>query len=99
MGPNVAHQELPELSEYEVLEKIAAGSMAAVYRGRHRANGTPVAIKIPLPAVVENPTLLERFQREFRAGSTLRHPNIVRVLDCGQEGSTFFLVMEFVEGQ
>jgi serine/threonine protein kinase len=99
MELRVAENELPELRDYEILKKIAAGSMAAVYRGRHRANGTPVAIKVPLPAVVDNPILLERFQQEFRAGSTLHHPNIVRVLDCGQEGPTFYLVMEFVEGQ
>jgi serine/threonine protein kinase len=90
---------MPDLRDYEVLEKIAAGSMAAVYRGRRRDDDTPVAIKIPLPSVVDNPVLLERFQQEFRAGSTLNHPNIVRVLDCGQEDRTFYLVMEFVEGQ
>jgi serine/threonine protein kinase len=89
----------PVLCDYEVLDKIADGSMACVYRGRRRRDGTLVALKVPLPSVVNNPVLLERFQQEFRAGSTLCHDNLVRALDFGQEGETFFLVMEFVDGQ
>jgi serine/threonine protein kinase len=99
MELKVARSRLPELRDYEVLEQIAAGSMATVYRGRQRDSGAPVAIKILLPAVAVNPVLLERFQQEFRAGSTLKHPNIVRTLDCGQVGPTLYLVTEFVEGQ
>jgi serine/threonine protein kinase len=99
MPPAVSLDELPVLSDYELLEKIAEGSMASVYRGRHRANGKSVAIKIPLPEVVKNSILLERFRQEFRVGNTLNHKNIVRALDFGQEGTNYFLVMEFVEGQ
>jgi serine/threonine protein kinase len=42
--------------------------------------------------------LRQRFQEEFRVGSTLRHPGFVRALAFGQEGATYYLVMEYVDG-
>jgi serine/threonine protein kinase len=89
---------LPALRDYEVLEKIGAGSMAAVYKARARESGDLVALKVALPAVADNPVLLKRFQEEFRVGSTLLHPGLVRALEFGQEGPLHYLVMEFVEG-
>jgi serine/threonine protein kinase len=89
---------LPDLRDYEVLEKIAAGSMAAVYKARSRESGDLVAVKVAFPAVAENPVLLQRFQEEFRVGSTLAHPGLVRALAFGQEGPVYYLVMEYVEG-
>src|SRR5207244_2625913 len=91
-------KDWPALAKYEILSKIADGSMAAVYKGRHREDGTLVAVKVPNKAVEQNATLRGRFQQEFRVGSSLSHPNIVRALDFGREGPTFYLVMEFVDG-
>jgi serine/threonine protein kinase len=91
-------QKLLKLRDYEVLDKIGAGGHAAVYKARSRASGELVALKVPLPAVADNPVLLKRFQEEFRVGSTLRHPALVRALDFCQEGATYYLVMEFVDG-
>ena len=92
---------LPELSglgQYEILAKIGDGSMARVYRARNRETGSLVAIKIPLASVARNKVLCERFRMEFQTGKNLNHPNIVRALDFGQDASTFYLVMEFVDG-
>jgi tRNA A-37 threonylcarbamoyl transferase component Bud32 len=89
---------LPVLRDYEVLEKIASGSMAAVYKARAHESGEVVALKVPFPAVADNPVLLQRFQEEFRVGSTLRHPGLVRALAFGREGPAYYIVMEFVEG-
>jgi serine/threonine protein kinase len=92
-------KELFGLRDYEILEKIAEGSMASVYKARRLADKALVAIKVPLPAVVNNSVLRERFRQEFSAGKRLNHPNIVRTLDFGQTRSTFYLVLEFVTGQ
>jgi eukaryotic-like serine/threonine-protein kinase len=94
----LAPGEVTGLRDYEILTKIAEGSMASVYKGRHRASGELVALKIPLPSVADNEVLQERFRREFKAGKSLNHPNIVRALDFGQEGSSCYLVMEYVDG-
>jgi serine/threonine protein kinase len=87
------------VGSYDLLEKIAEGGMGAIYRGRHRETGQIVAIKIMPPHMAQNPVLLKRFEQEFRAASRLDHPNIVRALDYGDNGSMPYLVMEFVEGE
>jgi serine/threonine protein kinase len=87
------------LGKYDLLEKIAEGGMGAIYRGRDRDSGQVVAIKIMPPHMASNPTLLQRFEQEFRAASKLDHPNVVRALDYSDQGSTPYLVMEFVEGE
>src|SRR6184192_4226455 len=87
-----------ELRDYEVLDLIGEGSMASVRRGRRRADGLPVAIKVPYQAVMGNKVLRERFLLEFRAGHKGIHPNVVRALDCFEEAGNCFLVMELVDG-
>jgi eukaryotic-like serine/threonine-protein kinase len=87
------------IGNYDLLEKIAEGGMGAIYRGRHRESGMIVAIKIMPPHTAQNPVLLKRFEQEFRAASRLDHPNIVRALDYSDNGTTPYLVMEFVEGE
>src|SRR5262249_3990871 len=87
------------IGNYELLEKVAEGGMGSVWRARHRETGQVVAIKIMPAHMASNATLLRRFEQEFRAASRLDHPNIVRALDYGDNGSTPYLVMEFVEGE
>src|SRR5262245_28178678 len=90
---------LPVLRDYEILAKIADGSMATVYRARRRADHSFVAIKIASVVVARNPVYFERFQREYRLGARLNHPNVIRTLDFGKEGMVCFIVLEFVDGQ
>jgi serine/threonine protein kinase len=86
------------IGNYELIEKIADGGMSSVYKGRHRATGQIVAVKVVRPSMTDNAVLLKRFEREFRAASGLDHPHFVRGLDFGYEGASVYLVMEFVEG-
>jgi serine/threonine protein kinase len=83
------------------LEKIAAGAASSVYKGRSWATGETVAVKVvDLPVSVQkNDVLLRRFAQEFRSACAVQHPNLVRTLDYGQEGSAHYLVMEFIEGE
>ncbi len=99
MGLGTPKNTLQSVGNYDLLEKIAEGGMGAIYRGRHRDNGTIVAIKIMPAHMATNPVLLKRFEQEFRAASRLDHPNIVRALDYGETGDSPYLVMEFVEGE
>ncbi len=84
---------------YEVLELVGEGGMATVYKARDPANGEIVAIKLVRPEIAGKELLLKRFEQEFRASSTLNHPNIVRGLGFGQEGRSPYIVMEFVDGE
>lgn len=90
---------LQTIGNYDLLEKIAEGGMGAIWKGRQRQTGQIVAIKIMPAHMASNPTLLKRFEQEFRAASRLDHPNIVRALDYGDSGSTPYLVMEFITGE
>jgi eukaryotic-like serine/threonine-protein kinase len=72
--------------------------MCPVFRAQNRSTGQLVAIKILPPGLAKNPILFRRFKQEFHAAFALPHPNIVRALDFSEEGSTPFLVMEYIEG-
>jgi serine/threonine protein kinase len=99
MPLNTSKPDMQTIGNYELLEKVAEGGMGSVWRARHAETGQIVAIKIMPAHMASNPTLLRRFEQEFRAASRLDHPNIVRALDYGDTGHTPYLVMEFVEGE
>lgn len=85
--------------KYEIEEKLGAGGMCDVYRARHIRIGKEVAIKILRPDYAADPKVVERFEREARAASLVRHPNAINIMDYGlAAGNTPFLVMELVEG-
>src|SRR5262245_48144122 len=99
MTPETSNLPLKSIGNYDLLDKIAEGGMGTIYRARDRDSGTIVAIKVMPRHMAANPTLLRRFEQEFRAASQLAHPNIVRALYFGEEGQMPYLVMEFVEGE
>jgi serine/threonine protein kinase len=99
MAIDTARPGLEAVGDYDLVEKIAEGGMGAVYRGRERASGQAVAVKIVPPHMTSNPVLMKRFEQEYNAAKTLDHPNIVRAVAFGMHGKQPYLVMEFVEGE
>ena len=86
------------LGPYEILAPIGAGGMGEVYRARDTRLDRDVAIKV-LPSHLSNdPQLLQRFEREARAVSSLNHPHICTLLDVGEQDGVRFLVMEYRRG-
>lgn len=73
--------------------------MAEVFLARDQALDRPVAVKILFPEFATDPAFVERFRREAQAAANLSHPNIVGVYDWGSESGTYYIVMEYVEGQ
>lgn len=90
---------LRTVGDYDLLSKIADGGMGSVYRARNNLTNDIVAIKIVPANMANNTVLLRRFEQEFKAASTLDHPNIVRALDFGYDNASPYLVMEFVDGE
>jgi hypothetical protein len=86
------------LSSYRGLKLIGRGGMAEVYRATSPTNGRPVAIKILPAALAVEEQFRKRFMREAEIISALEHPNIVRVLDYGDENGAYFIVMECLTG-
>ena len=88
------------LGGYRMLYKIASGSFGRVYRGDDPNSGRIVAIKVLRQRWSDRPETIELFEREGRVGLSLRHPNIVEILNVGKDDTTqqYYIVMEFVEG-
>jgi serine/threonine-protein kinase len=86
-------------ARYELVSQIARGGMAEVYLARDTKLDRPVAVKILFPELSVDPSFVERFRREAQAAANLAHPNIVSIYDWGEDGGTYFIVMEYVEGQ
>jgi serine/threonine protein kinase len=86
--------------KYEILGKLGAGGMAAVYRARHLAFGEIRAIKVVNNRLADDEDFLRRFRNEAVVARRLQHPNAVRVddLDMTEDGRPF-IVMELVDGQ
>ena len=79
-------------------EVLGVGGMAAVYGATHR-NGHRVAIKMLLPEIARDESLVQRFLREGYIANKVAHDGAVRVLDDGRtEDGSAFLVMERLEG-
>jgi serine/threonine protein kinase len=84
---------------YEVLERLGAGGMGVVYRGRQAQLGRFVAIKVLHRDTAAMTEWRQRFEREARALSALAHPNVVPVTDSGIDRGVPFLVMELLQGK
>lgn len=84
---------------YEVHRTLARGGMADVYLARDRSLDRPVAVKVLFNEFATDPSFVERFRREAQSAAGLAHPNIVAVYDWGAEEGTYFIVMEYVDGQ
>src|ERR1700730_7126966 len=88
-----------KLGPYEIIAPLGAGGMGEVYRARDTHLGRTVAIKILPAAFSADQDRLRRFKEEAHSASAPNHPNIITILDLGQEGSTHYIAMELVEGK
>jgi serine/threonine-protein kinase len=86
------------LSSYRGLKLIARGGMAEVYRATSPTTGKPVAIKILPATLATDDQFRRRFLREAQIIAGLEHPNIVRVIDFGDENGAHYIVMEYLSG-
>ncbi len=84
---------------FTVKEKIGAGGMSTVYRGRHKTLGYEVAIKIMHPGMGGDQSFISRFEREAKAASSLHSNNIAQVIDFGSEDGIYFIVMQYIDGE
>jgi tRNA A-37 threonylcarbamoyl transferase component Bud32 len=88
-----------QIPGYQIMGKLGAGAMAAVYKARQISLDRLVAIKVLPRKFSNNKGFIERFYAEGRAAAQLNHPNIVQAFDVGQAGEFHYFVMEYVEGK
>ena len=83
---------------YELEERVGSGGMSTVYRAHDTMLERKVALKILHARLGDDEEYVERFRREARAVAQLAHPNIVTVIDRGEEAGRQFIVFEYVDG-
>jgi serine/threonine-protein kinase len=84
---------------YELEELVGCGGMSGVFRATDLQLDRRVAVKILHERYADDPEYLERFRREARAVARLSHPNIVTVIDRGDDDGRQYIVFEHVEGE
>ncbi len=85
--------------KYEILAVIGRGGMSTVYKARHTLMDSFVAIKILNSQLVSDPLHMERFTKEAKTLSSLKHHNIVQVFDFGIfNNSKPYLITEYLQG-
>ncbi len=84
------------LSQYEILEELGRGGMAAVFRARQAAMGRDVAVKVLPEQFLHDANFLARFTNEARVIAGLEHRGILPVYDYGEFGGTPFIVMRLM---
>jgi eukaryotic-like serine/threonine-protein kinase len=92
---------MTETQRYKIVERIAAGGMAEVYRGESagiEGFRKKVAIKRVLPKLSQNHEFIHMFLDEARLCAYLSHSKCVQVFDIGQAAGAHFIVMEYVDG-
>jgi TonB family protein len=100
--PAEAVQPGQKFGQYTLLERIAVGGMAELYKARMRGvEGfqKTVAIKRILPHLTDNAEFVEMFIDEGKLAAQLTHPNIAHIYDLGKIGTDYYIAMEFVEGK
>lgn len=85
--------------QYKVLYLIGTGTFARVYRACHKTTGQIVAVKVLRRRFAEDPEQAERFYREGQMGATLKHPNIVPIMEAVSQRDGHYIVMKFIEGR
>ncbi len=87
------------LGHYRILEPLGRGGMGVVYKAYHPGLDRMYALKVMQVSPDTPADPIERFLREARAVAKIgKHPNIVQVHDVGQQGATYYLAMDLVDG-
>ena len=88
----------PPIPGYELLQLVGKGGMGEVHMATQLSLGRTVAVKLLKPELAKDDQFIGRFEKEGAALASLRHPQIVSIVDRGNAGGTYYLVMEFVDG-
>ena len=94
--------ESERFGAYVVHERLGAGGMATVHRASIELEDDEtreVALKRLLPQFADDKRFVDDFIREAKLAAELQHPNIVRILELGRIGRTYFIAMDLVRGR
>src|SRR5262250_2717068 len=94
--------DIDHIGKYEIRREIGRGAMGVVYEAYDPMIKRVVALKTIREDQLsgeDSAQMINRFRREAQAAGRLNHPNIVSIYDFGEEGGTWYIAMEFVQGR
>ena len=97
-GSGTSKKVIPEIGDYQIVQKIGQGGMGIVYEANQESLGRRVALKILPQHFADDEKFVERFKREARSAAKLHHTNIVPVFEVGQSNGTLYYAMQFIDG-
>ncbi|MDH5743818.1 MAG: protein kinase [Candidatus Aminicenantes bacterium] len=84
---------------YQVIEEIGKGGMGQVYKVFDSEIKEKIALKLLRPEIASDETTIERFRQELKLARKITHHNVCRMYDLGKEEATYYITMEFVDGE
>jgi len=87
------------LGNYKIEAQIGRGGLGIVFRALQESVNRPVAIKVLAREIASDPVAMGRFKREAVSAGKVTHPNVVGVIDFGQDKGLHYMVMPFVKGE
>jgi predicted Ser/Thr protein kinase len=91
-----------QFGEWATVKRLGAGGMAVVYKGVSVVtmnDDEAVAVKVMNPDLAQDLEYRRRFEREVQISRTLDHPNVVRMIDFGEQDNVLYLSMEYIQGE
>jgi tRNA A-37 threonylcarbamoyl transferase component Bud32/tetratricopeptide (TPR) repeat protein len=86
------------IAGYQLLEELHRGGQGVVYKAIQLGTKRRVALKVMLEGPFASESTRRRFEREVELAASLRHPNVVTILDSGASDGRFYFAMEFIDG-
>lgn len=84
---------------YQIIEELGKGGMGKVYKANDIDIKEKVAIKLIKPEISTDKNTIERFQNELKFARKIRHKNVCQMYDLNREEGTYYISMEYVEGE
>jgi serine/threonine protein kinase len=84
---------------YQIIEELGKGGMGKVYKANDTDIKEKVAIKLIKPEISTDKKTIERFQNELKFARKIRHRNVCQMYDLNREEGTYYITMEYVEGE
>ena len=98
-SPGGEHEKIRTLGKYQIVRKLGAGGMGAVFLANDTELKRTVALKVLPKDRAENPTLVKRFKAEAQAVAQLKHENLVAIYETGEIQGFPYLALEYVDGK
>jgi len=84
---------------YQIIEELGKGGMGKVYKAQDTEIKEKVALKLLKPEISADNRTIERFQNELKFARKIGHRNVCRMYDLNKEEGSYYITMEYIEGQ